>query len=137
MKVNKKEYNKDEVRKFFKESRERIKEHKIDDRKEPLNSIIKAVEKMVHVVAIAEEISKEDKMEDDKMLEKHEQKRRVRKMVVSIVEILLRELLKDQSRRRNKKQKSGQHEKMLLVRNFEARGVENNENKITTHTNYY
>ena len=72
MKVNKKEYNKDEVRKFFKESRERIKEHKIDDRKEPLNSIIKAVEKMVHVVAIAEEISKEDKMEDDKMLEKHE-----------------------------------------------------------------
>ena len=64
--------NKDEVRKFFKESRERIKEHKIDDRKEPLNSIIKAVEKMVHVVAIAEEISKEDKMEDDKMLEKHE-----------------------------------------------------------------
>ena len=62
--VNKKAYNKQEVRDFFRASRAKIREHNIDDRKEPLNSIMKAVEKFVHIAAIADEIYNEDEKVD-------------------------------------------------------------------------
>ena len=60
IRVNDKAYDKKEVREFFKESRKEIRAHEIDDKKEPLNSILKVVEKLVHIAAVADEVYNEE-----------------------------------------------------------------------------
>ena len=64
MRVNSKEYNKDDVKEFFSESRRKAKEHSIDDKKEPLNKIIKVLELLIHIAAVVEEVYKNNEKEE-------------------------------------------------------------------------